>query len=206
MTKINGTANGKDGKHYPLTLKQQAFCYAYLECEGNASAAYKVAYNAENMMDKTVTERASQLMDNGNVAAMIDELQVEARERHVVTMDSLSKRLDKAFKTAETQENSGQMTQATMGQAKLHGLLVDKTEEVTKPAAEMTDAELADESHRIQLELIQLMTGDELAAELVRVRAEVAQIEEAQKNKLPAVTTPESPVHEGRHARSGHAV
>ena len=143
---------GKDGKRYPLTLKQQNFARAYLECKGNASAAYRQAYNTANMTDKSVTELASVLMSNIKVASMIDSLQSDARERHKTTVDSITTTLREAQEIARNGGNANALTAAAMGEAKLHGLLVDKTEEV-KPMADMTPTELEDELEQIQTEL-----------------------------------------------------
>jgi len=56
-----------------LTLKQEAFCKAYLET-GNASEAYRRSYNAGKMTSKTVNETASKLLASPKVATRIDEL------------------------------------------------------------------------------------------------------------------------------------
>ena len=42
-------------KEYKLTIKQEAFARAYVET-GNASEAYRRAYNAENMQQITATK------------------------------------------------------------------------------------------------------------------------------------------------------
>ena len=153
---MTSRTTGKDGKTYKLTLKQENFCRAYLECEGNASAAYRQVYGCEGWTEEAVWCAASKLMSNAKVQQRVKELQQQARERHNVTVDSLSKRLDDSFEVAKGQDNSGQMTQATMGQAKLHGLLVDRTEDVTK---------------------VEDMTPDERTAELARVQAELDALE-----------------------------
>ncbi len=149
------TTTAKDGKRYPLTLKQQNFCHAYLECEGNQSAAYRQAYNAGNMSAEAIRVEASLLMDNPNVAIMIESLQSKARERHETTVDSLTEKLRESYQDAKTNGQTSVQVAAVMGEAKLHGLLVDKTEDVTKPS-DMTAAELAAESERIQAELDKL--------------------------------------------------
>ena len=59
--------------------------------------------------------------------------------------------------------NPGAMTGAVMGEAKLHGLLVDRTEDVTK-AGDMTPAALADELARVRAELEAIERGDQAEA------------------------------------------
>ena len=60
-----------------LTAKQEAFCREYLRC-GNASAAYRLAYNAENMRDKQIWEEACKLKASPKVSQRIGELQEQA--------------------------------------------------------------------------------------------------------------------------------
>lgn len=56
------------------------------------------------------------------------ELQEEARQRHATTVDSLTAELEEARDVARSTEQSASMVSATMGKAKLHGLIVDKAE------------------------------------------------------------------------------
>lgn len=60
-----------------LTQKQENFCLAYIEA-GNASEAYRRAYDAGKMKDKTIWERASTLLANSKVAARVAELRQQA--------------------------------------------------------------------------------------------------------------------------------
>ena len=60
-----------------LTGKQEAFCREYLRC-GNASAAYRLAYNAENMRDKQIWEEACKLKASPKVSQRIGELEEQA--------------------------------------------------------------------------------------------------------------------------------
>ena len=56
-----------------LTIKQEKFCNKYLEC-GNASEAYRFAYECSKMSDETVWKRSSELLQNGEVTGrdMVD--------------------------------------------------------------------------------------------------------------------------------------
>lgn len=111
-----------------LTEKQENACQAYIECGGNQSEAYRRSYNAENMTQKSVWEKASELFANVKVAERVIELQAAHRERHNVTVDSLTKELEEARELAKDTEQPAAMTSATMGKAKIHGLAVDKKE------------------------------------------------------------------------------
>lgn len=106
-----------------LTAKQEAFCLAYLET-GNASEAYRKAYNAENMKPETVNRKAKELLDHGKISARIEALQEEHRDRHKITVDDLLAELEEARQVALGQSNpqTSAAVAATMGKAKLLGL------------------------------------------------------------------------------------
>lgn len=78
-----------------LTPKQEAFCIAYLE-EGNASAAYRKAYDCEGSAPSTVWVNAHKTLHNAKVAQRLKELKapvIEAArctfEGHLTTMAKL---------------------------------------------------------------------------------------------------------------------
>lgn len=60
-----------------LTEKQEKFCQFYLDTEGNASEAYRMAYDTSNMKPETVWSNASRLLDDSKVAARICEIRAE---------------------------------------------------------------------------------------------------------------------------------
>ncbi|HEO8934572.1 TPA: terminase small subunit [Serratia marcescens] len=106
-----------------LTIKQEAFCQAYIET-GNASEAYRSSYAAENMKPDAIHVQASKLLDNPKIALRVAELRGEIKERHGVTVDSLLAELEEARQaalTAETPQSSAAVA-ATLGKAKLTGL------------------------------------------------------------------------------------
>lgn len=108
-----------------LTPKQEAFCLTYIET-GNASEAYRQAYNAENMKPETVNRSAKELLDNPKITARLEALQEAHRERHNVTVDSLTTDLIDDRQLARDNKQANAAITATMGMAKLHGLIVDK--------------------------------------------------------------------------------
>lgn len=63
-----------------LTPKQEAFCQAFIET-GNASEAYRRAYNASRMKSYVITVKASELLSSGNVAVRVAELRHSLAER-----------------------------------------------------------------------------------------------------------------------------
>jgi len=63
-----------------VTAKQEEFCQFILEgC--TQTEAYRRAYNTENMLDKTMCEEASRLMNDRNVSARIQQLRDQLAER-----------------------------------------------------------------------------------------------------------------------------
>ena len=108
-----------------LTPKQEAFCLAYIET-GNASEAYRRAYDAEGMKPESVNRKAKELMDNGKIAARVASVQAIAVERALVTIQSLTEELEEARALALREGQSSAAVSASMGKAKLHGLITDK--------------------------------------------------------------------------------
>lgn len=110
-----------------LTPKQEAFAQAYIET-GNASEAYRRAYNAERMKPDGIHVNASKLLARTKVALRVAELKAAHVERHNVTVDDIAEMLreDRAF--AREMETPAACVTATMGLAKLFGLLTDKLE------------------------------------------------------------------------------
>lgn len=120
-----GAIRGKFRAVSNLTAKREAFCLAYME-SGNQSEAYRIAFDAENMKAETVHKRASELMANGEVKGRIAELQARAAERALVTVQSLTQELEEARALALQEGQPSAAVSASMGKAKLHGLLTDK--------------------------------------------------------------------------------
>jgi hypothetical protein len=110
-----------------MTPKQEAFCLAYIET-GNASEAYRQAYNAGKMKPGSVNVNASKLLADTKIALRVAELKSELFERHKVTADTIATMLREDRQFARECETPGAAVTATMGLAKLYGLLTDKTE------------------------------------------------------------------------------
>lgn len=110
-----------------LTVKQEAFCLAYIET-GNASEAYRRAYSAGKMSADAIHVEASKLLDNPKLTLRVQELQAEAAERNAITVDDLIAELEEARKAAFAAFNpqTAAAVAATMGKAKLLGFLTDK--------------------------------------------------------------------------------
>lgn len=104
-----------------MTPKQEAFCLAYIET-GNASEAYRRAYNAENMKPETVNNKGYELLQKGEIRARLAELREPILERHGDTVDSLLGELEAARERALAVDRPSAAVSATMGKARLLGL------------------------------------------------------------------------------------
>lgn len=104
-----------------LTPKQEAFCLAYLET-GNASEAYRRAYDAENMKPETINVKACELLQNGKVAERLAALRAPIIAKAQLTVEDLLAELEEARRLAIDTEAPAPAVSATMGKAKLLGL------------------------------------------------------------------------------------
>ena len=61
------------GSTHRLTPKQERFCLKYAET-GNASEAYRCAYNTDNMKPETINRTAFAMLENHKITARLDEI------------------------------------------------------------------------------------------------------------------------------------
>ena len=120
-----------------MTPKQEAFALAYVET-GNASEAYRKAYNAVRMKPETVHRKAAELLKNGKITARVEALKAQHRQRHAITVDSLVADLLRIRQAAEADGQLNVARQSVMDVAKLLGLVVDKAEQRVNLAGELT--------------------------------------------------------------------
>lgn len=127
-----------------LTIKQERFCMVYVET-GNASEAYRQSYNAENMKEASINVNACKLLADAKITLRVKELKSGHTKRHELTIDDLVKQLEEARQVALALENPqcSAAISATMGTAKLLGLVVDKTDIKLTNAKELTNEQLA---------------------------------------------------------------
>lgn len=115
-----------------LTQKQEAFARFYVEL-GNASEAYRRAYNAENMGQPSIAVEACNLLSEPKIALMVQSLKEEIREQFKMTAADLIRELEEARAAALHQEKpqAAAMVAATMGKAKILGLEAPSKLELT---------------------------------------------------------------------------
>ena len=80
-----------------LTAKQEAFSQAIASGMTQADA-YRSAYSAEKMANKTIWEKASGLMADGKVAARVADLRSELEAKQLWSREMSVKALVQAYK------------------------------------------------------------------------------------------------------------
>jgi phage terminase small subunit len=75
-----------------LTPKQEKFCLVYLEA-GNASEAYRQAYQAGRLSEAALAVEASRLLDHPKITLRLAELRLAAQQRNDITVDKIIREL-----------------------------------------------------------------------------------------------------------------
>ena len=110
-----------------LTPKREKFCQNIVKGMTQADA-YRNAFNAKGMADKTIIEKASRLMAVGNIRARVEELQTKVEDKLAYSLkESFAKLVelqDKAL--AQTKIDLSNAIKAEELKGKLAGLYEDK--------------------------------------------------------------------------------
>jgi len=129
-----------------LTPRQEAFA-AHVARGVPYGEAYRLA-GYRSVDDGSIYANASRLAKDDRIKTRIDNLlstERRLRERAqeatlIVTAQTVTAMLAQAYEAALKHKQIGAAATAAMGLAKLHGLLVDKTEDVTRLASRDPDA------------------------------------------------------------------
>lgn len=97
--KADTVSQDEDG----LTIKQSRFVHLYLEL-GNASAAYRGAYDAESMSDEAIWVEACRLLQHPKVALKVSTLRKRAEDAAVLDRAWVLKRLMRNARIAMGEE------------------------------------------------------------------------------------------------------
>lgn len=114
-----------------LTPKQEQaaqalVCHPDNAVRGNKSAAYRQAYNTENMSNEATWVEANRLFAVPKVALRVQELRQEWYADNPVTMETLLAEYEEGQELARSASQAGAHVAATTAKAKLLGLLVEK--------------------------------------------------------------------------------
>ena len=135
-----------------LNAKQERFCEEYAVDSNGAQACMRAGYSP-----RAAKEQASRLLTKDNVRDRIAELQARHRARLDVTVASLTEELEEARTLAIANGQASAAVQATMGIAKLHGLLIDRAE--VKTTGDLSLEQVRARIKEIEAELAE--AGDE---------------------------------------------
>ena len=150
-----------------MTPKQADFVRWYFEL-GNASEAYKRAYNS-HAKPNTLHRKANDLLKHPVIKKEVQTMQAQARERNQVTIDNVVDELEEARQIAKQSGNAAAMVSATLGKAKVLGLVVDKQETNTKILTPPV-------FNFVGVKPVRDLTEDELSAELAKYGIDVKAI------------------------------
>lgn len=92
-----------------LTPKQEKFVNKYLEC-GNASEAYRHAYNTANMKPSSVQRKAKELLDDGKITARLEYLKSHLAEASGISALRIIREHEKIAFSDATRLRSGWMS------------------------------------------------------------------------------------------------
>ena len=123
--------------------RHESFAQALAKGKSAADAYVEAGYNPSR-------SAASRLSTNVNIMSRVAELQEKGAKKVDVTLESLAVELDEARDLAKSEKQSSAMVSATMGKAKLFGLVIDKkhhsgTVQVVQISAQQLDELTADE-------------------------------------------------------------
>lgn len=110
-----------------LTVKQARFKDEYLIDNNATQAAIRAGYSK-----KTAKSQGQRLLTNVDIAAAIKAGQKDIAKRNGLTIDDILDELEEARKIAQAEGKGAPMVAASMGKAKLLGLIVDKAETKTE--------------------------------------------------------------------------
>ena len=110
-----------------LTQKQEAFALAYIQT-GNASEAYRTAYDTSKMTEKSVNENASKMLRHIKVAPRIAELRAPAIKKAELTLEKHLDDLLRLRNMAAKDEKWSAAIQAEIARGKAAGLHVERHE------------------------------------------------------------------------------
>ena len=142
-----------------MSPKQERFAEEYVVDHNATQAAIRAGYS-----EKTAYSIGWENLKKPEIAAVIAAGEARLRRKTEVSIGSLSEEMRENRDLAIKNNQASAATQATMGIAKLHGLLVDRSE--VKTTNDMTLAEVRARIKQIEAELAE--AGDDAAHDETR--------------------------------------
>ena len=134
-----------------MTQKQENFCLAYIKT-GNASEAYRQAYNAEKMKPESINNKAYEVMQNVDITSRIKELRDIATQSAIMSVSERKELLTKIAQnvTYDKEGNAGfnDATKAIDLLNKMDGIYIQKNQtEISGEVGVKFHIDLGDESN-----------------------------------------------------------
>ena len=126
-----------------LTPKMETFCLE-LARTGNASEAYRQAYNADKMKPETIARRAAELVANGNIAARLSQLRSDSRARAGITLAEHLETLRQLRQEARSAMQYSAAIAAESARGKVSGLYDGEDDEGEAPKVVKVQVEVVD--------------------------------------------------------------
>jgi phage terminase small subunit len=118
---------GQPRDRVKLTPKQEAFCLAYLKT-GNASEAYRQAYDAEGMKVTTIHVKASELLADGKVTVRLSQLQEREEVKALLSLEDHMEELRVLREIAKTNKQLSAAITAEVKRGELRKFYVKRIE------------------------------------------------------------------------------
>jgi phage terminase small subunit len=134
----------------PLTNKQSKFVSEYLVDLNATQAAIRAGYSPH-----TAQEQSSRLLSKAIVQEAVMKEREKAAKRNEVTVDEITQMHRRAFQVSEQAQQGSAMTGSAQNLAKLHGLIIEKSEVSTDITIEVVKYALTDSTKGIEKEPIE---------------------------------------------------
>ena len=109
-----------------LTQKQEKFVQEYITNGGNATQAYKTAYDCDNMKSAVINVKAIELLKNGKVSVRLQEHKEKLQKKFFYTTEQSFNKLEELQSLATAKANIQAALKAEELKGKLLGLYVEK--------------------------------------------------------------------------------
>jgi phage terminase small subunit len=109
-----------------LTPKQEAAIHEFMKNGGNKSAAYRHAYNAENMKEDTIKVKACNLFKQDNIRTTLEALQEKVRKNSIADIQEIKEFWTKTLRDDAQDMKDRTKTSELLG--KTMGAFIDRTE------------------------------------------------------------------------------
>lgn len=110
-----------------LTLKQENLCMFYVE-SGNKTDAYRKAFNAQKMQERTINKRANEIFERGDIKGRVEELRKPVLKKMQITLESHLNKLAELRDKADADEKWQAAIQAEIARGKVSGLYIEHIE------------------------------------------------------------------------------